>query len=191
MAFVQSLVLVCFVASTLSRGVLATTITAINNCATGGPLEFTGTSADGTNLAPTQSSGPISVPDGWSGRVSLNPTPSTLAEFTIVGQNNMNTMDISLVDGFNVALGISYTGGNCIKNGQATASSVVCQISIDQCPPNYRQGDRCVNPNKDAQTDYSDTVKGICPDAYSWSKDDATSTFTCDVGGDFAVTFCP
>ncbi|MCO5579687.1 hypothetical protein L7F22_033545 [Adiantum nelumboides] len=175
----------------MCRGrVLATTITAVNNCAAGGQLEFTATSADGTTLAPGQSSGPIDIPDGWSGRVSLNPTPSTLAEFSIV-INNKNTFDISLVDGFNVALGISYTGGNCIRNGQAASSNVACHISIDQCPANYRQGDRCVNPNKDAQTDYSTTVKGICPDAYSWSKDDATSTFTCDVGGDFTVTFCP
>ena len=156
---------------------LATTITVVNNCATGGPIEFPGTSADGMNLAPGQSSGPISVPDGYSGRVSLNPRPSTLAEFTIVGLNNMNTFDISLVDGFNVPLGISYTGGNCIKNGEAVPSSVTCPISIDQCPASDRQGDRCVNPNRDVQTEYSTTVKGICPDAYSYSHDDQTSTF--------------
>ncbi|MCO5579690.1 hypothetical protein L7F22_033548 [Adiantum nelumboides] len=190
MAFLQSFVMVFLVASTMCRGVLATTITAVNNCGAGGSLEFTATSANGMNLAPGQSSGPIDVPNGWSGRVSLNPSPSTLAEFTIVTDNH-NTFDISLVDGFNVALGISYTGGNCIRNGQAASSNVACQISIDQCPPNYRQGERCVSPNRDAQTDYSNTVKGICPDAYSWSKDDPTSTFTCDVGGDFTVTFCP
>ncbi|WJX53900.1 hypothetical protein P8452_39844 [Trifolium repens] len=32
---------------------------------------------------------------------------------------------------------------------------------------------------------------GKCPDAYSYPKDDATSTFTCNGGTNYKVVFCP
>ncbi|KAG6503927.1 hypothetical protein ZIOFF_036251 [Zingiber officinale] len=33
--------------------------------------------------------------------------------------------------------------------------------------------------------------KGLCPDAYSYPQDDATSTFTCPGGTNYRVVFCP
>lgn len=172
----------------LLPGTTATSINVVNNCGVGGPVEFTGYS--GITLGAGQSTGPISIAAGYSGRVSFNPLPSTLAEFSIA-TNNHDTFDISLVDGFNVGLQIAYTGGNCIRNGSPASNTVVCRINVNQCPPAYRNGDRCISPNRDVPTDYSTTVKSICPDAYSYSHDDASSTFTCDTGGDYTVTFCP
>ncbi|BAF23608.2 Os08g0381600 [Oryza sativa Japonica Group] len=34
-------------------------------------------------------------------------------------------------------------------------------------------------------------LKGLCPDAYSYAKDDQTSTFTCPAGTNHRVDFCP
>ena len=33
--------------------------------------------------------------------------------------------------------------------------------------------------------------KTACPTAYSYSKDDATSTFSCKTGTDYNFIFCP
>ena len=33
--------------------------------------------------------------------------------------------------------------------------------------------------------------KNACPDAYSYSKDDGTSTFKCKTGTDYNFIFCP
>ncbi|EEE53654.1 hypothetical protein OsJ_36960 [Oryza sativa Japonica Group] len=40
-------------------------------------------------------------------------------------------------------------------------------------------------------TSYSMFFKGLCPDAYSYAKDDQTSTFTCPAGTNYRVDFCP
>ncbi|VAH56586.1 unnamed protein product [Triticum turgidum subsp. durum] len=40
-------------------------------------------------------------------------------------------------------------------------------------------------------TDYSDFFKKMCPDAYSYPMDDATSTFSCPAGTNYKVVFCP
>ncbi|KAF7828303.1 protein P21-like [Senna tora] len=40
-------------------------------------------------------------------------------------------------------------------------------------------------------TEYSKYFKNKCPDAYSYPKDDATSTFTCPGGANYRVVFCP
>ncbi|KHN41892.1 Pathogenesis-related protein 5 [Glycine soja] len=37
---------------------------------------------------------------------------------------------------------------------------------------------------------YSQMFKSVCPKAYSYAYDDATSTFTCS-GADYTITFCP
>ncbi|KAK6251260.1 hypothetical protein SCA6_005265 [Theobroma cacao] len=39
--------------------------------------------------------------------------------------------------------------------------------------------------------DYSKFFKDRCPDAYSYPKDDQTSTFTCPGGTNYRVVFCP
>jgi hypothetical protein len=45
--------------------------------------------------------------------------------------------------------------------------------------------------NNCGPTDYSKFFKGLCPDAYSYPKDDATSTYTCPGGTNYNVVFCP
>ncbi|KAH0538417.1 hypothetical protein FGG08_004965 [Glutinoglossum americanum] len=47
------------------------------------------------------------------------------------------------------------------------------------------------SPNKCKPGLYSQNVKKVCPDAYSYAFDDQTSTFIIPSGGGFEVAFCP
>ncbi|CAK9170458.1 unnamed protein product [Ilex paraguariensis] len=123
--------------------------------------------------------------------------PNTLAEYALNQFNNLDFFDISLVDGFNVPLEFSPTSGGC--------QGIRCTADINgQCPNELKAPGGCNNPctvfktdqyccnsGNCGPTDYSRFFKDRCPDAYSYPKDDQTSTFTCLGGGDYRVVFCP
>ncbi|KAA0042788.1 hypothetical protein IC582_022334 [Cucumis melo] len=125
--------------------------------------------------------------------------PNTLAEYALNQFNNLDFFDISLVDGFNVPMEFSPTSGDC--------RGISCNADINgQCPNELRApggcnnpctvfgGDQycCTDPNSSCgPTDYSRFFKDRCPDAYSYPKDDETSTFTCPGGTNYRVVFCP
>ena len=59
--------------------------------------------------------------------------------------------------------------------------------------PNQYGGTFCTNtdgPGNDA-TSGTEAFKSACPDAYSYSKDDATSTWGCNTGTNYNFIFCP
>ncbi|CAN6287326.1 unnamed protein product [Urochloa humidicola] len=132
--------------------------------------------------------------------------PNTLAEF---GLNTpfmgLDFFDISLVDGFNVPMDFlpaNGGGGGCPKGGPRCDADVTAQ-----CPAALQAAGGCNNPctvfrtdqycctgsaaDSCGPTDYSRYFKGQCPDAYSYPKDDATSTYSCSGGTDYNVVFCP
>ncbi|KAI5655537.1 hypothetical protein M9H77_32724 [Catharanthus roseus] len=123
--------------------------------------------------------------------------PNTLAEYALNQFNNLDFFDISLVDGFNVPMEFSPTSGGC--------RGIRCTADINgQCPNVLRAPGGCNNPctvfktdqyccnsGNCQPTDYSRFFKQRCPDAYSYPKDDATSTFTCPGGANYRVVFCP
>ncbi|XP_065013790.1 protein P21-like [Musa acuminata AAA Group] len=123
--------------------------------------------------------------------------PNTLAEFALNQFQNLDFVDISLVDGFNVPMDFSPTSGDC--------RGIRCSADINgQCPADLRAPGGCNNPCTVFKTDeycctsgscgptnYSMFFKNNCPDAYSYPKDDATSTFTCPGGTNYRVVFCP
>ena len=123
--------------------------------------------------------------------------PNTLAEFALNQFQNLDFVDISLVDGFNVPMDFSPTSGDC--------RGIRCSADINgQCPAELRAPGGCNNPCTVFKTDeycctsgscgptnYSMFFKNNCPDAYSYPKDDATSTFTCPGGTNYRVVFCP
>uniref|UniRef100_J3LRC7 Thaumatin-like protein n=1 Tax=Oryza brachyantha TaxID=4533 RepID=J3LRC7_ORYBR len=45
--------------------------------------------------------------------------------------------------------------------------------------------------NSCGPTSYSEFFKRLCPDAYSYPKDDPSSTYTCPGGTNYHVIFCP
>ncbi|XVF52847.1 hypothetical protein PTKIN_Ptkin05aG0051400 [Pterospermum kingtungense] len=129
---------------------------------------------------------------------SLWCTPNTLAEFALNQFNNLDFFDISLVDGFNVPMDFSPTSGGCSRG-------ISCKADIiGQCPNELKAPGGCNNPctvfktdqyccnsGSCGPTDYSRYFKTRCPDAYSYPKDDQTSTFTCPGGTKYRVVFCP
>ncbi|XP_021754122.1 alpha-amylase/trypsin inhibitor-like [Chenopodium quinoa] len=126
--------------------------------------------------------------------------PNTLAEYGLKQFNNLDFFDISLVDGFNVPM--SFLPVNGCSKGPTCKGDL-----IGPCPAHLKAPGGCNNPCtalKDDKyccinsfkdncpaTDLSRYFKGKCPDAYSYPKDDATSTYTCPSGTNYRVTFCP
>ncbi|KAJ6341837.1 hypothetical protein OIU78_009893 [Salix suchowensis] len=125
--------------------------------------------------------------------------PNTLAEFALNQPNNLDYLDISLVDGFNIPMDFSPTSGAC--------RGIRCAANINgECPTELRAAGGCNNPctvyktnqycctdgpGSCSATDFSRFFKERCPDAYSYPQDDQTSTFTCPSGTNYRVTFCP
>ena len=74
--------------------------------------------------------------------------------------------------------------------------SPTCTISDMQSfcqSPNVYGGDYCTNTDGpgNSATAGTEAFKNACPDAYSYSKDDATSTYACNTGTNYNFVFCP
>ncbi|KAM4073355.1 hypothetical protein ACJW30_10G011800 [Castanea mollissima] len=125
--------------------------------------------------------------------------PNTLAEFALNQYLNLDFFDISLVDGFNVPMDFSPTSNGCTEG-------ITCTADINgQCPAElktpsgycnnpctvFKTDEYCCNSGNCGPTAFSEFFKNLCPDAYSYPKDDATSTFTCNGGTNYNVVFCP
>lgn len=178
----------------------------------------------------------FSAPSGWSGRFwartgcnfdasgngpcttgdcggSLKCTgggapPVSLAEFTLNGSDGKDFYDVSLVDGYNVGVGIKPSGGTgncqyagCVADliGSCPAElQVVSAGAVVACKsacaafnsPEYCCTGEHSSPATCTPTHYSETFKNACPSAYSYAYDDASSTCTCK-GSDYVITFCP
>ncbi|KAL5711276.1 hypothetical protein ACHQM5_021750 [Ranunculus cassubicifolius] len=136
--------------------------------------------------------------------------PATLLEFTLGGASDLDFYDVSLVDGYNLPASIT-------PQGKLGCPSTSCAGDVNKvCPPEMSvKGDMnssviacksaceafkdplycCAKPYDTPQTcppsNYSKILKETCPQAYSYAYDDKTSTFTCAMGGDYLITFCP
>lgn len=124
--------------------------------------------------------------------------PNTLAEYALNQYNNLDFFDISLVDGFNVPMEFGPTSQGCSR-------VIKCTADINgQCPRELKVPGGCNNPCTTFKTDqfccnsgncgptyFSKFFKDRCRDAYSYPKDDQTSTFTCPGGTNYKVVFCP
>ncbi|XP_047161056.1 pathogenesis-related thaumatin-like protein 3.5 [Vigna umbellata] len=137
--------------------------------------------------------------------------PATLAEFTVgfAGNGDKDFYDVSLVDGYNVGIGVLATGGtgDCKYAGCAADLNTVCPEELQ-----VRDGGGAVvacksacaafntsvfcctgehgTPQTCSATHYSEIFKNACPTAYSYAYDDASSTRTCS-GSDYVIAFCP
>nr|XP_010906157.1 protein P21-like [Elaeis guineensis] len=135
---------------------------------------------------------------------SYGSPPNTLAEFALNQNspgyyNNLDFIDISLVQGFNVPMDFRSTSSDCSVDIQCTADVV------GQCPSALKVAGGCDDPctifntpqyccpsgSSCEPTTYSEFFKSLCPNAFSYPKDDATSIFTCLGGTNYNVTFCP
>lgn len=124
--------------------------------------------------------------------------PNTLAEFGLNQWNNLDFFDISLVDGFNVPMDFSPTSSGCTRGIRCTAdingqcpSELRTQGGCNNPCTVYKTDEYCCNSGSCGPTTLSKFFKDRCPDAYSYPKDDQTSTFSCPGGTNYRVVFCP
>ncbi|KAK1553883.1 hypothetical protein Q3G72_004857 [Acer saccharum] len=124
--------------------------------------------------------------------------PNTLAEYALKQFNDMDFIDMSNIDGFNVPMEFSSVSPGCNRVIKCAADI------IGQCPnelkvqggcqgpcPMFKTEEHCCNSGNCGPTNFSKFFKDRCPDVYSYPKDDATSVFTCPTGTDYKVVFCP
>ncbi|CAO2193336.1 unnamed protein product [Urochloa humidicola] len=136
--------------------------------------------------------------------------PITSAEFTLGVRNSTDYFDISLVDGFNVPMDFLPMPANIQQGVQGCSRGPRCAANItSQCPKDLKAPGGCNsactvfedkrkyccigNGNNTCEpTTYSLVFVRMCPDAYSYSRDDSSSTlFTCPSGTNYQVNFCP
>lgn len=138
--------------------------------------------------------------------------PATLAEFTLSGSDGLDFYDVSLVDGYNLAMLVAPRGGsgpNCSFTGcvsdlniqcpselkvmsEGEANPVACKSACDAFnTPQYCCSGAYGSPDTCKPTSYSAAFKKACPRAYSYAYDDKSSTFTCGGSPDYTITFCP
>ncbi|KAL2456444.1 thaumatin-like protein 3 [Forsythia ovata] len=137
--------------------------------------------------------------------------PVSLVEFTLANENTAKDFyDVSLVDGYNVGLGVRPSGGSgdcqyagcvadligtCPKELQVTDSSSGSVVACRSACAAFNTPEFCCTgehstPATCSPTQYSQMFKNACPTAYSYAYDDASSTCTCS-GSDYLITFCP
>ena len=144
--------------------------------------------------------------------------PTTLAEFNLLGWHNLSYWDISLVNGFNLPIAIypSPSGPTPICQWSPTPEGIksLCPeelVFYADAPKSYTQIAGCMsacdrygdakycctgkkaNPHSCGPSRFSKPLKEVCPDAYTYAYDDATSTFATNTGPQWSyeVVFCP
>ncbi|TVU23274.1 hypothetical protein EJB05_25629, partial [Eragrostis curvula] len=136
--------------------------------------------------------------------------PATVVEMTLgTPRSPLHFYDVSLVDGYNAPVSMSPVGGGagCGVAGCAADLNVCCPSALEVrdrqgrvagCRSACRAmgGDRycCTgdygSPEKCRPTIFSHLFKAICPKAYSYAYDDATSLNRCKANR-YLITFCP
>jgi hypothetical protein len=142
--------------------------------------------------------------------------PATLAEYDLDSFDQLDFYDVSMVDGSNLPMYINITHGATRDRITADGCSAAGCTKPVACPPVLRDrvgaatvGCRsaCARFNTDRYccrgawapradcdparwpVNYAAVFKRAEPFAYSYSDDDATSTFTCAGGCDYRITF--
>ncbi|KAL5573752.1 hypothetical protein UlMin_023349 [Ulmus minor] len=129
--------------------------------------------------------------------------PNTLTEYALNQFNNLDFIDISLVDGFNIPMTFSPT----TNQERCSIRAIQCTSDINgQCPNELKTPGGCNNPctvyktneycctngpGSCGATNFSKFFKQRCPTSYSYPQDDPSSTFTCPGGTNYRVVFCP
>lgn len=138
--------------------------------------------------------------------------PATLAEYNLNAWQGMDFYDVSMVDGSNLPMFINITSGGtkdkisptgCVAAGCTTpvacpsalvvpggCESACGKLGGDQycCRGQWASRSAC-DPTQWQPEDYAAVFKKAEPYAYSYSDDDATSTFTCTGECDYRITF--
>ncbi|KAG2454638.1 hypothetical protein HYH02_000478 [Chlamydomonas schloesseri] len=150
----------------------------------------------------------ITLPNGvwiagvvWGSRTgSINNGQATQLEFTIGadvgGGKKQDFYDVSVINAYNTPARIrplnppSISGAWC-----GSPSCVISGLNSFCTTPNFLAGadPACINRDGPGLLATSGTraFKSKCPTAYTYSKDDTTSMFSCKWGTNYEVKFCP
>jgi Thaumatin family len=142
--------------------------------------------------------------------------PATLAEYNLNAWEGLDFYDVSMVDGSNLPMYINITKGGtpdkvspagCVAAGCTTAVACPAALQVKAAGTVVACESACARFNTDqyccrgawasraacnpAQwpVDYAAVFKKAEPYAYSYSDDDATSTYTCTGECDYRITF--
>jgi hypothetical protein len=133
--------------------------------------------------------------------VNNSQQPASLAEFNFDSSDKYGSpwYNISYVDAVSLPITITPTGTPIQPASQQCGEAGCNKPFLKACPDALLIRDQtgkplnCVNPNRDAETDYSRAITGLCPKAYSWSQQDrdpANQTmFQCKKCSGFTITF--
>lgn len=130
--------------------------------------------------------------------------PNSLAEFTTGQGQTEDFFNISLVEGFNVPMDFlpvpDQGGPGCRKGPRCTANITSRCPSELQAPGGcnnactvFNQSKYCCTGKSSScePTTYSLLFMQKCPDAYTYSRNDSSSTaFTCPTGTNYQIVFC-
>jgi hypothetical protein len=111
-------------------------------------------------------------------RCSVGPQPVSLAEFNFDTRNSMAPWyDVSYVDGFSLPITIAPVGAQHPTPNESCSVQGCTDNLLRFCPEPDKVRSHgvvvlCVNPNRDAETSYSQAISTHCPKAYAWSKQD-------------------
>ncbi|WP_152617818.1 glycosyl hydrolase [Phaeacidiphilus oryzae] len=116
----------------------------------------------------------------YADHCSTGEQPDSLAEFNFdPGDGGAPWYDVSYVDAASMPVTITPDDAAPPQSGQCGAAGCAVDL-LSSCPAQNLVRDQgtgqplvCVNPNRDAQTAYSDAITKQCPKAYAWSKQDA------------------
>lgn len=139
-------------------------------------------------------------------------SPASLAEFHFLDSGN-TFYDISFVDGFNLPMVVEPASKSKEGDTDGRMCSTPRCTTLPECPSGWETYDdngnfsgcksACTKFNTDEycctgayngqnlchENQYTEQVKDVCPDVYSYAYDDATSVFTCGTRS-FTVTIC-
>ena len=136
----------------------------------------------------------------YAQRCSLGEQPVSLAEVNFDTKDSLGPWyDVSYVNGYSLSITIAPKGAaNPTSNGPCSTQGCTEDL-LPYCPQANRVNNPagklvlCVNPNRDAQTNYSNAITTHCPKAYAWSKQDAVAgnqvVRQCTSCNGFTVTF--
>jgi Thaumatin family len=142
--------------------------------------------------------------------------PATLAEYNLNSFDGLDFYDVSMVDGSNLPMWINTTSGDtpdkvsstgCVAAGCTTAVDCPAALQVAAAGTVVACESACARFNTDQYccrgawasradcdptkwpVDYAAVFKQAEPYAYSYSDDDATSTFTCTGECNYRITF--
>lgn len=133
---------------------------------------------------------------------SLGQQPVSLAEFNFdTGDSLAPWYNVSYVDAFSLPVTIAPDDAPPPPSGGGSCQVMGCSADLlPYCPSGDLENNPvtggpmlCVNPNRDAETSYSDALSGQCPYAYAWTGADTVPgnqvVRQCASCSGFTVTF--